>query len=56
MVFEIDGYKLYQNKKRPQLRYFSKSSSKGKPIDMPPGYKCGKNKKTGLPFIKRIKK
>jgi len=54
MVFKKDGYTLYQNKKNCNLRYFSKKvSTKGKAIDLPPGYKVGKNKRTGLPFLKK---
>jgi len=54
MVFKKDEYTLYQNKKHPHLRYFSKKkSSKGKPIDVPTGYNVKVNKKTGLPYLKK---
>jgi len=47
-------YTLYQNKKNPNLRYFSsKKSSKGKAIDVPAGYKIITNKRTGLPMLKK---
>ena len=50
-------YSLYQNKKNSNLRYFSgKKSSKGKPIDVPPGMKVIENKRTGLPMLKRVGK
>jgi len=59
MAYTVEGkggkvYTLYQNKKNPNLRYFSGSSSKaGKAIDLPNGYKVIKNKRTGLPMLKK---
>jgi hypothetical protein len=47
-------YTLYQNKKNPNLRYFSGGPSKaGKQIDLPEGYKVMENKRTGLPMLKK---
>jgi hypothetical protein len=60
MVTTVEGkegkiYTLYQNKKNPNLRFFA--SKKPKPgnqkIDMPAGYKIVKNKRTGLPMLKK---
>jgi len=52
MAYELDGYVLYQNKKNPNLRYFAKpGNTKGKPINIPDGYKVKKNKRTGLPIL-----
>ena len=57
MAFEKDGYILYQNKKNPNLRYFAKKgNTKGKPIDLPDGFKVKTNKRTGLPILSKIKK
>lgn len=54
MAFEKDGYTLYQNKKNPHLRYFAKpGNKKGKPIDLPKGYKVKVNKRTGLPILSK---
>jgi len=56
MVFEKDGYILYQNKKNPNLRYFAKKGNKkGKPIDLPDGFKVKTNKRTGLPILSKKK-
>jgi len=59
MVCTVEGkngkvYTLFQNKKNPNLKYFSGSPSKaGKPIDIPAGMKIIKNKRTGLPMLKK---
>jgi len=56
MVFEKNGYILYENKKNPNLHYFGKpGNKKGKPIDIPPGYKVKVNKRTGLPLLAKGK-
>jgi hypothetical protein len=56
MAYEKDGYILYQNKKNPNLRYFAKKGNKkGKPIDLPKGYKVKVNKRTGLPILSKKK-
>jgi len=59
MVCTVEGkngkvYTLFQNKKNPNLKYFSGSNSKaGKAIDLPKGFKIIKNKRTGLPMLKK---
>jgi hypothetical protein len=56
MVFEKDGYILYESKKNPNLHFFGKPGNrKGKPIDLPPGFKVKVNKRTGLPMASKIK-
>jgi hypothetical protein len=47
-------YTLYENKKNPNLHYFSSGkSSAGKAIDIPSGYKVITNERTGLPLLKK---
>ena len=58
MAFKVKAkgkeYTLYQNKKNPNLRYFSSNPSKaGKPIDKPANMKVVTNKRTGLPMLKK---
>lgn len=61
MPYQYDGWTLYsrdvQLKKGPKVKiyFFSKRKPKsGMPVDrMPAGYKVGKNKRTGLPYLKK---
>ena len=56
MAYEKDGYTLHESKKNPNLKYFAKAGNKkGKPIDLPAGYRVKVNKRTGLPFITKKK-
>jgi hypothetical protein len=60
MPYTLDGYTLHKREVvlkggRTQTIYFfaKKVPKSGKPCEMPPGYKVGKNPKTGLPYLKR---
>ena len=60
MAYKKDGYTLYtierklKSGKKMNLYFFSKKKPKrGKPIDLPAGYKVIKNKRTGLPMVKK---
>ena len=60
MAYTKDGYTLYTRKVElngghvQQIYFFSKKTPKsGEPCDIPPGYKVGVNKRTGLPYLKK---
>lgn len=60
MVFEKDGYTLHtrevtlKGNRKQRIYFFSKKKPKsGKPCDLPDGYNVGKNKKTGLLYLKK---
>ena len=45
--------KLKGQKTRPIFFFSRKKPKSGTPCDKPDGYTVGKNKKTGLPFLKK---
>lgn len=60
MPFLKDGYTLYTREvelrggRIQRIYFFSKGKpASGTPCDMPPGYKVGKNPKTGLLYLKK---
>ena len=60
--FRHGDYTLYvkeietKSGKKRTVRFFSKAEPEGaEPIELPKGYKVGKNKKTGLPYLKKKK-
>ena len=60
--FRHEEYTLYAKEintklgKKRTVRFFSKAEPEGgEPIELPKGYKVEKNKKTGLPYLKKKK-
>ncbi len=61
MVYEVDDYKLHtrvvelKGGRKQSIYFFAKKVPKsGEPCELPEGYVLGgKNKKTGLPYLKK---
>jgi ERCC4-type nuclease len=60
--FRYDDYGLYEKEiqtksgNKRKVRFFSKAEPEdAEPIDLPKGYKVKKNKKTGLPYLRKKK-
>jgi len=60
MAYTHNGWTLYTRDVKLKggriqtIYFFSKRTPKsGKPCDLPPGYKVGVNKRTGLPYLKK---
>jgi predicted RecB family nuclease len=60
--FRKDDYTLYEKKivtksgNKRTVRFFSKAEPEGaEPIDLPKGYEVKKNKKTGIPYLRKKK-
>lgn len=62
MAFEVDEYTLHKREvtlkggRKSEIYFFAKSKPKsGVPCEKPDGYIVGRNKRTGLPYLKKEK-